>query len=158
MGVCDADENEIEEILYVINESNRTFFESIIPKEYFKVPVLNLEEIKEQMKERTFYSYKIDGKIVGVAALEELNSSLGEIHWMYVLPEYLRMGIGTTLIRHIESEAGKRNLSHLIVNTAEKAVWARNFYENLDYILVEIRSTPDGGVATYKKVLRLGKQ
>jgi N-acetylglutamate synthase-like GNAT family acetyltransferase len=157
MGVRESNDTEIYEILYVFNESNCKFYRAIIPQEYFKEPVVSPEEMKEQMKKMTFYTFRIDGKIVGVAALEEKNKDLGQIHWMYVLPEYQRKGVGTKLIRHIESEIVKRNMSQLMVITAERAVWARDFYVNLDYELSDMTNTPEGGTVTFSKVFRPGQ-
>ena len=151
MVVRESDGNDIEEILFVINESNRTYFRAIIPEEYFKDPVLSLDEIMGKLGRMTFFTYTLEERMVGVAALEETTRGSGQIHWVYVLPDYQRRGVGTALIAHVESEAKERDINELMVITAARADWARDFYVKLDYELVGTKDTPDGGVATYRK-------
>ncbi len=43
--------NDAERIPYVINKSNREYYKNIISKEYFKDPVVSLEEILEEGEE-----------------------------------------------------------------------------------------------------------
>ncbi len=153
MCVHESKEGEARDILFVINESNRTHYRSIIPEPSFKDPVLHLDELIGLMETMTFYSHKRDGRIVGVAALEEKAKGSGQIHWVYVLPEFQRIGVGTSLVRRIESEAERRDINRLTVITARRADWARRFYLGLGYQLLNERSTPEGGVARFEKVL-----
>lgn len=62
--------SDAEEILLVINTSNREAYKKVIPKEYFRKPVLSLTELLRDFERMPFYVYKSKGRIVGVAALE----------------------------------------------------------------------------------------
>ncbi|MEQ9715391.1 MAG: GNAT family N-acetyltransferase [Candidatus Asgardarchaeum sp.] len=128
-----ASMNDAEEILSVINISNYKAYKKIIPKEYFKEPILTLKELLEEFKRMIFYVYRYEGKIVGVAALRIENEESGSIHRVYVLPECQRKGIGTALMKFIETEAKRRGLKKLWLFTLEKAYWAVNFYKKLGY-------------------------
>ena len=97
-------------ILYVINESNRQAYRSVIPKEYFREPVLTYEELVDWMDRAEFYGYFERNKITAVASLRIEDHDTARIGWVYVLPEFQRKGIGTTLIYHLESVAKQKGL------------------------------------------------
>jgi len=124
---------DAEEILSVINTTNREAYKNIIPKEYLKVPVLSLEELFGDFERMTFYVYKSTGRIVGVAALQIESEETGKLHWVYVLPEHQRRGIGTALVAHLERKAREMGLKGMRLRTIEKADQAVNFYKKLGY-------------------------
>lgn len=142
-----------DEILLVINTSNRAAFKSIIPKEYFREPVLSAEDLLENFQRMTFYVCKTEGRIVGVAALYVESEGIGRIRWVYVLPQYQRKGIGTALLTHLEREAGKMDLKRLRLLTAEKAYWAVNFYVKLGYSVTDRIERPWGFDVSLEKEL-----
>ncbi len=127
--------DDVEEILSVINTSNREAYRNIIAKEHFREPVLSLEKLLEDFERKTFYVYKSEGRIVGVAALQIESEETGKIHWVYVLPEHHRRGIGTALVTHLERKGREIGLRKLRLTTVEKARWAVNFYKKLGYDL-----------------------
>lgn len=133
-----------EEILSVINISNREAYKTIIPKEHFQVPVLSKEKLLEDFESMTFYVYKSRGTIVGVAALEIENGTTGRIRWVYILPEHQRRGIGTALVTHIERISREIGLRRLRLLTVEKAKWAINFYKKFGYNVTNTIERPWG--------------
>jgi amino-acid N-acetyltransferase len=154
MGVCKTDIKDIEEILFVINKSNSEAYRKVIPQEYFKEPVLSKDELIEDFRKMTFYACKVEEIIVGVAALKVIGNDMGQIRWVYILPECQRKGIGTSIIRHVENEAKKVGLKKLIIpDVHENAYWARNFYTKLGYAAVGRTSTPWGDNVIYEKIL-----
>lgn len=138
--------DDAEEILFVINASNREAYKNIIPKEYFRDPVLSREKLLEDFERMTFYVYRSEGRIVGVAALQIESGETGRIHWVYILPEYQRRGIGTALVTHLEWQAKEVGLRRLRLLTVEKARWAVNFYKGLGYYLAEKKSKDLGAL------------
>ena len=108
---------DVEEILSVINTTNREAYESIIPKEQFKEPILTLEELVEILDKMAFYVHKSDGRIVGVAALDVVDNEVGKLRWVYALPEHQRKGIGTALITRLEQKAVKKGLRKMKLRT-----------------------------------------
>ncbi len=123
------------DILSVINISNREAFRCIIPKEHFKEPVLSHEELLALFGRMSFYVYRHETKIVGVAAFSLEGQTTGRIRWVYVLPEYQRRGIGAALVRHIEARAIGKNIARLKLFAAGAALWAIEFYQKLGYQL-----------------------
>jgi len=128
-----ARSTEIEEIISVINRSNREVYREIVPKEYFKEPLFTVENFSPIFKKMIFYTYKIDKEIVGVAGLEIECEDRARIHYVYILLEYQRKGIGTALVSFIEQIAKEKCIKKIRLLIAGKAYWALNFYKKLGY-------------------------
>jgi GNAT superfamily N-acetyltransferase len=154
MGVRRADVRDLEAILFVINKSNSEAYRKIISQKYFKEPVLSIDALVEDFRKMTFYAYKVEEYIVGVAALKVVGEETGQVRWVYVLPEHQRKGVGTAIMKHIENEAEKMRLKKLIVpDVHENAYGARNFYTKLGYIEVGRTPRPWGDNIIYEKIL-----
>lgn len=82
----------------------------------------------------------LEGRIVGVAALEVLATCLGPVGVatrVYVLPEFQRKGIGTALMSEIERMAKEHGAKEIHIWTDPKATWAVSFYKKLGYQEIE---------------------
>jgi N-acetylglutamate synthase-like GNAT family acetyltransferase len=133
-----------EEILDVVNVSNREAYGGMIPPEHFKEPVLTEEELLEDFQRMVFYAWERDDRIVGVSALQFLGEGVGRVRYVYILPGYQRQGIGTALVSRVEIKARESNLRKLKVLTVEKAIWAVAFYIKLGFRLAERIQKPWG--------------
>ena len=149
-----ASSNDLNKILDVINISNREAFSKIIPKEYFKSPILTIEELKHDFEVMEFYVYRLNSEIVGVAALHIESKNSGRIRWVYVLPEYQRRGIGTALIKFIQDRTKRIGLKRLWLVTPERAYWAINFYKKLSFEMKDRIERPWGFDAVMYKELK----
>jgi N-acetylglutamate synthase-like GNAT family acetyltransferase len=154
MSTRQANIKDLEAILFVINKSNSEAYRKIIPPEYFKEPVFTYDELLKKFKEMTFYTYELKGEICGVGALQTEVGSLGYVHFVYVLPEHQRKGVGTSLITYIEGEARKLGLKILRVPYVDiNAHWAIDFYTKLGYKVVDKRKKPWGYDLFFEKAL-----
>ncbi len=134
-----ADISDAPGIVDVINTSNYYAYRGIIPKEYFKYPITNYDEIVNDMGRMEFYVFEVKELIVSVAALEpHTQEGLGIVRWVYVNPNYQRRGVGTSLMRCIERRARELGLKKLKLVTHERAYWAINFYGKLGFNVVDI--------------------
>jgi N-acetylglutamate synthase-like GNAT family acetyltransferase len=129
--------DDAQEILSVINTSNREAYRGVIPRKHFREPVLSLEELLEDLRRMTFCVYRTEGRIVGVAALHVENEEIGRIRWVYVLPEHQRKGIGTALVAYLERKARDVGLKRMRLLTVGGAEWAVSFYRKLGYELAD---------------------
>jgi N-acetylglutamate synthase-like GNAT family acetyltransferase len=153
MGVRKANLRDASDVLLVINISNAEAYRKIIPPQYFKEPVFTYEDILEKFRHMDFYVYELEGKMVGVAALE-CKDDLANIRFVYILPEHQRKGIGTSLIKYIEDEARKLGFRRLRVPYVDmNADWAINFYKKLGYRIAEKREKPWGFDLFFEKEL-----
>jgi ribosomal protein S18 acetylase RimI-like enzyme len=132
-----ADINCANDILHVINTSNRAMYQSITPPDHFKDPYLSLDKLLQNFNEMIFYVYKSQNKIVGVVALQVENTGVGKIQRCYVLPLYQHKGIGTALVTHLQKTAVEMGLRTLKLHVGEQADWATNFYRKLGYETIE---------------------
>ena len=154
MNVRESDVKDVRDVLYVINRSSAEAFEKIIPPEYFKEPVFTYDELLKKFREMTFYIYELEGEIIGVAALQVESESLGNVRFVYVLPDHQRKGVGTSLVTYIEAEARRLELETLRVFYVDiNAYWAINFYTKLGYTVVDKRKKPWGYDLFFEKVL-----
>lgn len=149
---------EAENILFVINTSNRETYHSIFPREHFKEPVLSLQDLHGLLDRMHFFVYRSEDTIVGVAALSVESVDTGQIHWVYILPEYQRRGIGTALMRHLEQKAMEKGLRQLKLHTAGIALWAITFYQKLGYGVTGKVDRPWGFDVVMMKDLKKPKQ
>ena len=146
---------DAQEIINVINSSNRDAFGRIIPKEYFREPVITLKEYEESLENMTFYIHRHEGDIIAVAALNVEDKDTGRIRWVYVLPNHQRQGIGTILVSHIEAVAREIGLKKTRLMTDSNAVWAIRFYKNLGYTQTHLIPNPWGFDIWMEKQLEL---
>jgi N-acetylglutamate synthase-like GNAT family acetyltransferase len=155
MSVKRAEMRDVKSILFIINTSVRDSYKSIIPPEQFRDPVLTFEQLVKESKLMAFYVYSLENKFVGVAALQIIKRENGIVRWVHVLPEYRRLGVGSSMIKYIESEAKKIGLKKLqAVYVWEKAYWAKNFYTKLGYKKGKTVTLPWGDQAhIYEKIL-----
>lgn len=72
----------------------------------------------------TFWSARIDGRLVGVGALKELAPDHGEIKSMRTAPEALSQGVGSVVLAHIVGEAQRRGYKRLSLETGSTAPFA----------------------------------
>jgi len=143
MRVYRADAKDIGAVLFVINKSNREAYRKIIPSEYFKEPVFTREELSQKFGEMTFFIHKLEDESVGVAALQIEGKELGYVRFVYVLPEYQRKVVGTSLVTHIEAKARKLGLKMLRVPYVDMNwYWAINFYVKLAYNVTDKQKKP----------------
>lgn len=133
-----ADINCVNDMLQVINISNREMYQSITPKVDFKDPYLSIDELLQNFNEMIFYIYKCQSQIVGVVALEVESMEVGKIHSLYVMPQYQKKGLGTALVTYLQEVAQGIGLKKLKLHVGEKAYWATNFYRKLGYNNIDI--------------------
>jgi N-acetylglutamate synthase-like GNAT family acetyltransferase len=154
MSVGKADVRDSESILFVINRSVREAYRDIIPPEHFRDPVLTREQMLREFECRTFYAYRLEDEVVGVAALK-VQGEVGIVNWVHVLPEHRRTGVGSCLMKHVEEDAKRIGMKRLLVQYVhDKATWAKSFYEKLGYTTGERTTLPWGYYGyTYEKVL-----
>jgi len=76
----------------------------------------------EQMAEPTvtlFVAREADGHPVGMGALKNHGSGVGEVKRMFTLPEVRGKHIGARILQHIETLAREKAMSRLVLETGE---------------------------------------
>ena len=97
------------------------------------VHALDLDELKKP--EITFWAIWDGDELVGCGALKELDGEHGEIKSMRTAHVYRGKGAGKLILRHIITEARKRNYKRLSLETGSMAFFdpARRLYESYGF-------------------------
>lgn len=66
-----------------------------------------------------FVARESDGQVVGMGALKDHGSGLGEVKRMFTLPEVRGQRVGARILEHIESLAREMGISRLVLETGE---------------------------------------
>lgn len=146
-------EDEGEVLREIINTGNREAYRTVIPPEYFRNEVLPSGAVRELLESMAFYGFRHDGRLVGVAALTQEAEGVGRLRWMYVHPEFQRMGVGTALVRHLEERALEVGYRSMRLRTADGAHWAISFYEKLGYHITGRNPRPWGADILMERAL-----
>jgi len=124
--------SENAHVIYeVINKAARAY-KGIIPDDCYHEPYMPKEELRREMGSMTFFGWEEEGKIVGVIGFQ-LIKDVTLVRHAYVLPNYQRKGIGTSLLNHLK---GMTKTKQLLVGTWADASWAIEFYQKHGFRLM----------------------
>jgi putative acetyltransferase len=84
----------------------------------------------------TFFCARMEGRLVGVAALQELDDDHGEIKSMHTAAEARREGVGRALVQRLLSEARERGYRRVSLETGnfDAFVPARALYQACGFV------------------------
>jgi len=121
-----------EPIFLIVNQAAKAY-KGVIPGDRYKEPYMSWEELREELKEITFYGYKQDGELVGVMGFQPIDEEVTLIRHAYVLPSHQRRGIGGELLNHLVRLSSSKRL---LVGTWRDAWWATHFYQKHGFRLL----------------------
>jgi putative acetyltransferase len=87
----------------------------------------------------TFFSYRVDGELLGVAALKQLDSEHAEIKSMHTTEAARGRGIGRALVDHVLGVARERGYRRVSLETGAGPAFAaaRRLYERSSFTRCE---------------------
>jgi GNAT superfamily N-acetyltransferase len=126
-------EADLATVLAIIN-SAAVAYRGVIPEDCWHAPYMSGEELRREISAGVaFCGYEApDGNLVGVMGIQPVRE-VWLIRHAYVLPEWQRHGVGTSLIEHLLGTTGGRQV---LVGTWAAADWAVNFYRRHGFALV----------------------
>lgn len=106
----------------------------------YQLPPLtqSLESIKEEFREKTFLKVSIDGQIIASVRFEKIDNSV-TIDRIVVKPEYQNQGIGTKLLKEIETKVPSASSFQLF--TGKKSARNIHLYEKMGYRRIYKKTT-----------------
>jgi len=128
-----ANESDIDQIVNVINTTNKALYKGVIPSENFRDPFITRRQLADDFRTWHFFVYENEQRIIGTVALEESNSKTGTVYRLYVLPQFQRRGVASALMRKVEHKAKELGLKRLRLRVMVKAHWAISFYRKMGY-------------------------
>ncbi|MDF1537636.1 MAG: GNAT family N-acetyltransferase [Candidatus Thorarchaeota archaeon] len=96
------DDDALDEILSIINNSNIEQWREIIPEEHYKEPFLTKAQINEMSTYMEFYVFKKSDEIIAVGSFGKRDENTAWIPLMYVRSDFQKRGIGSALMAYLE--------------------------------------------------------
>jgi len=137
----------------IINDAAQAY-KGVIPNDRWNEPYMPSEELRHEIDEGVvFWGLEHDGQLLGVMGIQG-KGDVTLIRHAYVRTQAQKLGIGTRLLRHLESITEKP----ILIGTWADASWAISFYEKNGYavlsedeknrLLVKYWSIPERQVET----------
>jgi N-acetylglutamate synthase-like GNAT family acetyltransferase len=129
---------DFEQILAIINDGAEAY-RGVIPADRWHDPYMPSDELAHAMQDGIeFWVAEQDGRMLGVMGIQD-KSDVALVRHAYVATTLQRGGVGTQLLRHVQSVSEKA----ILIGTWATASWAIRFYERNGFTLVSEHQTPD---------------
>ena len=119
---------DFKAIYGVINDAAQAY-KTVIPADRWHEPYMPMEALRAEIDRGVVFSgYEREGRLVGVMGFEALED-VDLIRHAYVLTTERNQGIGTQLLKHLETQTEKP----ILIGTWAAADWAVRFYVKNGY-------------------------
>jgi len=126
-----CEQKDFSEIYEIINDA-ATAYRGVIPADRWHDPYMTEEELRKQIEEGVqFWSYKEDGKIIGVMGIQ-FKADVTLIRHAYVRTTKRNRGIGSKLLEYLHAIS----TTPVLIGTWADAVWAIEFYQKHGFRLL----------------------
>ncbi len=151
--IRECTETDFTTMFDIINDAAQAY-KGVIPNDRWNEPYMPSEELRHEIDEGVvFWGLEHDGQLLGVMGIQG-KGDVTLIRHAYVRTQAQKLGIGTRLLRHLESITEKP----ILIGTWADASWAISFYEKNGYavlsedeknrLLVKYWSIPERQVET----------
>jgi len=123
--------SDIEKMHFIINEAARAY-EAVIPADCYHEPYMAMDELKQEVKNMTFFGWEVNGELVGIMGFQPIKG-ITLIRHAYVLPQWQKQGIGSNLLKYLKELV---ITSRLLVGTWADSYWAITFYQKHGFRLL----------------------
>jgi N-acetylglutamate synthase-like GNAT family acetyltransferase len=121
-------------MLAIINSAAQAY-RGVIPGDRWHEPYMPMDELaKEIASDVVFWVAGEDDRLLGVMGIQD-KGDVALVRHAYVAPTLQRAGVGTRLLRHVQSLAGKP----VLIGTWAAASWAIEFYRRNGFTVVSER-------------------
>jgi N-acetylglutamate synthase-like GNAT family acetyltransferase len=125
---ADAD---VAAILAIINDAAYAY-RGVIPPDRWHEPYMSADELAREMAGGVaFWVAEQDGRVLGVMGIQD-KGDVALVRHAYVATTTQRSGVGTRLLRHVETLVDKP----ILIGTWAAASWAIEFYRRNGFAVV----------------------
>jgi len=118
-------------MLAIVNDAARAY-RGVIPPDRWHEPYMSTDELANDIAGGVvFWVAEEEGRLSGVMGVQD-KGEVALVRHAYVAPTTQRTGVGTRLLRHIESLVDKP----ILIGTWAAASWAIEFYRRNGFTLV----------------------
>ena len=123
--------NDFETIYGIINDAAQAY-KGVIPEDRWHVPYMSRIQLRHEMEDGVrFWGIEEEQILVGVMGIQD-KGRVCLIRHAYIKTSRRKEGIGTRLLRHLESMTEKP----ILIGTWADATWAIRFYQKNGYRLL----------------------
>jgi N-acetylglutamate synthase-like GNAT family acetyltransferase len=131
MVIRESLDDDFDHILSIINNGARAY-RGVIPADRWHDPYMSSNELKNEIAAGVaFWVAAQHQRLCGVMGIQD-KGEVALVRHAYVDPALQRSGVGTQLLRHIESLVDKP----ILIGTWAAASWAIDFYRRNGFTLV----------------------
>jgi len=117
-------------MLAIVNDAARAY-RGVIPEDRWHEPYMPMKELRGEIADGVkFWVAEDEGRMVGVMGIQD-KGDVALVRHAYISPQAQRKGVGTRLLRHVESLTDKP----ILIGTWAAASWAIDFYRRNGYTL-----------------------
>lgn len=128
--------SDIEEIFAIINAAAQVY-KGVIPDDCWHEPYMSMEYLKAEIQDAVdFWCLVGQGRLQGVMGVQD-KGPVTLIRHAYVHAAHQRGGVGTQLLRHLETLTE----GPILIGTWQAATWAIRFYERNGYSVLSRKET-----------------
>ena len=129
-------EADFAAIWAIINDAARAY-RGVIPADRWHEPYMSADELKTEIAGGVvFWVAEEEGRLYGLMGIQD-KGDVALVRHAYVAPATQRSGVGTKLLRHVESLVDKP----ILIGTWATASWAIEFYQRNGFTLLSIGDT-----------------
>jgi N-acetylglutamate synthase-like GNAT family acetyltransferase len=122
---------DFEQVLTIINDGAEAY-RGVIPADRWHEPYMPADELTHAIQDGIeFWVAEQDGRLLGVMGIQD-RREVALVRHAYVATNLQRGGVGTQLLRHVQSVTEKP----ILIGTWATASWAIGFYERNGFTLV----------------------
>jgi len=122
---------DFAEMLGIINDAARAY-RGVIPADRWHEPYMSAAELASEISAGVaFWVAEQEGRMLGVMGIQD-KGDVALVRHAYVVTTTQRSGIGTKLLRHVESLIEKP----ILIGTWADASWAIDFYRRNGFSMV----------------------
>jgi N-acetylglutamate synthase-like GNAT family acetyltransferase len=134
MLIRKGEQADLAQIFAVVNEAAQAY-RGVIPADRWREPYMPKDELEREIKQGVvFWVAEEEGRLLGIMGIQD-RGDVALVRHAYVAPATQRKGVGTRLLRHVESLTHKP----ILIGTWANATWAIDFYRRNGFTVV-----PDG--------------
>jgi GNAT superfamily N-acetyltransferase len=124
-------DEDLAATLAIVNDAAQAY-RGVIPAERWREPYMPPDELAREIADGVVFRVaEEDGRVLGVMGIQD-KGEVALVRHAYVMPGMQRKGVGTRLLRHVESLTDKP----VLVGTWADASWAIEFYVRNGFTVV----------------------
>ena len=124
-------QSDFDTIYEIINDAAQAY-KGVIPADRWHQPYMSREELQHEIEDGiVFWGLETHGELTGVMGIQD-KGDVNLIRHAYVRTSNQNQGMGTRLLKHLESTGDKP----ILLGTWSQAKWAIAFYQKNGYRLV----------------------